>query len=302
MDERKKTAVLLENAKRKGIYFDFLALVKITVAVLTALIFSAAGVSGNAYFFTSYTAGGVALFAVTYLFCKVYGLDFKEETAIKRADGKYYLLSALLLAAMFFGLSGFNGYFISFLEKNFGYKPSEVVLPELSAVNYIAVVLTVCVMPAVTEEFAFRGVMLGGVKSGGKIGSAIAVAFAFALYHASPAQTVYQFAVGITFALLAYKSKSIFPTIIVHFLNNFIIVNVYYFCGGGLDFGETANLILTISGLCFTAAFLYFTLKKDGEEPESNFAAKWYIIRNFIKYGLFGILAYVALWIISFIG
>ena len=201
---------------------------------------------------------------------------------------------------MMFGLSGLNGYFITFLEK-FGYKYQDVVFPKLSVFNYIAVVITVCVIPAFTEEIAFRGIILGGIKTGGKIGSAIVVGFIFAIYHASPAQTVYQFAVGFLFSLLAFESGSVLPTVAVHFLNNFIIVNLYYFGGGNMDFGEAWNIVLTVAGVIAAAAFIYLTVRRK-EKKEGDFAKKWLTLREFLAYGLLGIIAYVALWILALLG
>ena len=264
------------------------------------MIFSALKTEGEAYIYTSYILGGAAICAVSYFFCRHYGYDFKEEISFKKAGGVHYIYAALLLFSMIFGLSGLNGYFVAFLEK-FGYKYTEITLPEFSAFNYAAVIFTVCIIPAVTEEIAFRGVILSGIKGGGKIGSAIVVGFVFAVYHASPAQTIYQFAVGFLFSLLAFESGSVLPTVIVHFLNNFIIINVYYFCGGNMDFGEIWNIILTVSGVVAAAAFIYIMLKR-GEKSKVGFAKKWLILRNFLFYGFLGIIAYVALWILSLLG
>lgn len=297
MDRRKLTALLMVNAKKKGLFFDLLALLKISSAVLVAVIFSVIG-EGDAYFFTSYFLGGTAVLLLAFSFCRLNGLDFKSETLLKTTDKKNYILALLLLFAMLFGLSGLNGYFIEFLQK-FGYKPTEIVLPNFSVANYFLTVICICVLPALTEEIAFRGIILNGVKPSGKIASAVIVGLLFALYHASPAQTVYQFAVGFLFALLAIKSGSVLPTVIVHFLNNFIIINLNYSTGGSLDFGNALNAVFTALGVLATGAFLYFTLKNGEEKTETSFSSSWLIISNFLKYAVLGIIAYGVLWIFS---
>ena len=49
MDTKKALAVIIENSKRRGFYFDFLALLKISTAGLCARIFSAFKGGEDAY-------------------------------------------------------------------------------------------------------------------------------------------------------------------------------------------------------------------------------------------------------------
>ena len=76
----------------------------------------------------------------------------------------------------------------------------------------------------------------------------------FSLYHQNPAQTVYQFLCGACFALIVFRSGSIVPTVISHFLNNAVIV-IFYACGiseypGGVVF-------LCVSAVCFAGSLIY---------------------------------------------
>ena len=76
----------------------------------------------------------------------------------------------------------------------------------------------------------------------------------FSLYHQNPAQTVYQFLCGACFALIVFRSGSIVPTVISHFLNNAVIV-IFYACGiseypGGVVF-------LCVSAICLVGSLIY---------------------------------------------
>ena len=84
-------------------------------------------------------------------------------------------------------------------------------------------------MPAVFEEIFFRGVMLYGLKNLRNILAIILTALCFALYHGSLSQLAYQFFYGIILAVLAIKTQSILPGIIIHFLNNFAVLTISYF-------------------------------------------------------------------------
>ena len=301
VEEKKLLVVAMENSKRRGIFFSVMAVSKIFVAIAVQLIFILINkAESSAYAYTQYVLGGATVIAVIAAMTRAYNLKFVESVRLNKTGAKYYLLALLLFVGMVFGLSSLNGYFISFLEK-FGYKYTEPPLPEFSALNYILVSLTICILPAVYEEFAFRGFIVGGLGGAGKIPVALVTAFLFSIYHSSPAQTVYQFAVGFCFALLAIESGSVIPTMIVHFMNNFLIVNAYYFWGGGVDFGTVGNIIATVIGVASIVVFLVLTLKgKKGEKAENGtFASKWFILRSFIFAALIGTIAYLALWIIN---
>ena len=76
------------------------------------------------------------------------------------------------------------------------------------------------------------------------------VGFCFALFHGSPEQTVYQFIVGCAFAFLAIKSGSILPSILMHFVNNGLLV-IFAACNlfdaeGNLIISQTANIVLIV--------------------------------------------------------
>lgn len=89
-----------------------------------------------------------------------------------------------------------------------------------SAPSVLMYYLTVAIMPAFTEEFAFRGVILGSLRKYSD-GLALVVSSAlFALMHGNFVQIPFTFCCGLMFGLLVIKTNSMLPSIIVHFLNN----------------------------------------------------------------------------------
>ena len=97
---------------------------------------------------------------------------------------------------------------------------SEIVLPEKSILNVVLVVLFVCITPAFFEEIAFRGIILGGLKNGGKIFAILVSGAVFSLFHMSPLQTVYQFIVVVLYAFIVLNGGDYSLTFISHFFNN----------------------------------------------------------------------------------
>lgn len=228
------------------------------------------------------------------IFSKSFGERPKEVCRINKAGGKYYLYAVLLVAACFFGLSSLNGLFIDALVKYAGYKYTETTLPSFSAINYILTVLTVCVLPSVFEEFFFRGILTRSLSGAGRITASLLCGAYFSLFHMTPAQTPYQFVTGFCFCLLALESGSVFPTVLAHFLNNFIIVTVSYAFPSFGGFMGVSLVISVIFGLICLAAFLFLTLKGKAREGKSEYG---YDYKTFFLYSAIGLAACVIMWI-----
>ena len=80
-------------------------------------------------------------------------------------------------------------------------------------------------LPAIAEELAFRGVMQRALQT--KYSGFVAIFFStllFVLLHGSLQQTVYQLIVGIMLGYLACVGGSVIYSIILHFLNNALVL------------------------------------------------------------------------------
>lgn len=83
------------------------------------------------------------------------------------------------------------------------------------------VLLTFAVAPALCEEVAFRGFILRGLSRGGRVILAIGLSsLAFGVMHMVPQQVFNGMLMGLVLGALAINSKSIFPAVVFHLLNN----------------------------------------------------------------------------------
>jgi sodium transport system permease protein len=89
-------------------------------------------------------------------------------------------------------------------------------------------VFLLAVVPAICEEFAFRGFILSGLESGHRPRSAIVVsAFLFGFMHVLVSvfgQLFGATVLGLVLGLLAVRSRSLLPGIVFHFGNNALVV------------------------------------------------------------------------------
>lgn len=210
------------------------------------------------YFFARYLVISLSLIIGSLIVYKRQKLLFSDVTEVK-FDYKYLIVILFVSVGALFGLSGLNDYFVAFLQK-FGYVPDMVTLPDKTPLNVILCVAIIALIPAITEEFLFRGLVLKGSLWLGNIPAVLISAAAFSLYHTSPSQTIYQFVIGVIYAVIATTSGSVIPTIVIHFLNNFIIIIFNYYLP---DFLLTGGLKIAsvVLGVLLVAAGLLISLK-----------------------------------------
>ncbi len=158
----------------------------------------------------------------------------------------------------------------------------EGALPELSLGNLDAIkevvlstpipvaLVVVAVLPALAEEFLFRGVLQRSFGDG--LFALVIATLAFALIHLDPVHVIGVLPVGFFLGWLVQRTDSIFPSVAVHFVNNGAAVAAVHLEAAG--FGEaqatgSAPLAWAVGGLaCFVplVAFLaYLTRGRDGE-------------------------------------
>ena len=99
-----------------------------------------------------------------------------------------------------------------------------------SVTDYILSLLVIALAPAIIEEVLFRGSMqniLVGWTKNAWIGIII-TAIIFSAIHGSYFGLLPRFALGIILGLIYYKSKNIWLSIFMHFINNGVVVTQMY--------------------------------------------------------------------------
>ncbi len=149
--------------------------------------------------------------------------DVKKTYGFARTGAVNYLGSAVLIAgAVLVNLVIAIGLAYVFPESAGNV---ETVFGDIMSGNVLAVLLVVAVAPAVCEEMLFRGVILHSLQARYRVPSAIAVtAILFGLYHMSVIKFIPTGLLGLLFCIVAWKTGSIYPAMLMHFINNAISV------------------------------------------------------------------------------
>lgn len=98
-----------------------------------------------------------------------------------------------------------------------GYTPIET---EPTVYGLLLDVIYIGFVPAICEEFLFRGVILENMLPYGKTGAILGSALLFGIMHQNAAQLFYAMVAGIVFAVVYVKTESLWTGMIVHFFNN----------------------------------------------------------------------------------
>ncbi len=113
------------------------------------------------------------------------------------------------------------------IEKTFSNLIKAETLPEM-----LLVIIVISVVPAICEEFMFRGYIQRSFEFRLKpFWAALITAIFFAFYHFNAYGMLPLAALGLYFGFAAYLSKSLVIPIFLHFLNNFFAVMLYFTIG-----------------------------------------------------------------------
>ncbi len=94
------------------------------------------------------------------------------------------------------------------------------------------VVIVIAITPAICEEVFFRGFVQKSFEFRIKpFWAALITAIFFALYHFNPYGLIPLIVLGFYLGFASYVSNSIFIPVILHFLNNFFAVTLYFIFG-----------------------------------------------------------------------
>ena len=87
--------------------------------------------------------------------------------------------------------------------------------------SFVISMLCVGILPALLEEFAFRGIVLGALRKYLNDGTAILIsATLFGLLHGNLQQIPFAFGVGLILGYSTVYCKSIVPAMVLHGINN----------------------------------------------------------------------------------
>ncbi len=290
--------VLPLGSRAGGLSFTLVVIINLLVGLVGSVIITLGGLANTDA--AKYISVLVSPITVSVVFALAVKLAKQPARAIVpvKARPKYFVLGLLLIFGLFFSLTSVNGWFIKLLEL-MGYEQRKSFLPDVTGLKVLPVIIVFAVLPAIFEEIMFRGIILFNTEEdAGTVRTIFLSGLCFSLYHTSVEQTIYQFVCGSLFAFLALRSRSVTPTVIIHFINNALIIALS--AAGLIDpvtdkliMPWTVEIVLTVvASLALAGAVVWLILDK----TELKKCKKGGVAQFFI-FAAVGIGATVLLWI-----
>lgn len=228
--------------------------------ILVALIFVLGylGLLQNDYI-SSFLIQIMVMFAIPMLLYTLFvSKSFKQtfkDTRFKKISSRMIGITIILGIVLYF-INNFVAQFFSSLISLFGYEN----LTQTTTVTFTYELLfreflLSCILPGICEEFLHRGIMLfAGKKCGNTRYVLITSSILFGLMHLNINQFFYATILGFLMGYVAIVSDSIYPSIIIHFLNNFL--NTYFYYGYYLNW-PFATFINNLQALIASNIFVF---------------------------------------------
>ena len=140
-----------------------------------------------------------------------------------------------------------------FAEFGIEYSAPELEIPK-GGFGILLAILATSVTPALVEEFAMRGAVMGVLR---KYGDGLAIGLSAALFglmHRNFVQIPFGFVVGLALGYAVIKTGSLWTGVIIHFINNFVSICL------DLLFKEMDSIYLQtgVTAIYFALCFLCF--------------------------------------------
>ena len=226
---------------------DYKAVKMANITFLFCIIFEVVGIMTILFF--GMVGAQMSIYFMTFLFSLFLWRKHKDEISVPISIGKLESKKLLHLSAI-----TVCGIPIALLLNYFAGMLSNTGTDSAEDVNTYPILLSIivfAVVPAIVEEFVFRGVILGAYsKVDVRAGIMISSLF-FALLHFSFGSVMYGFFFGLLFAVVRITTDNLIYTMIMHCLFNLINVLLSY-----IQLGEVSGVVVVITFIIAIVLFI----------------------------------------------
>lgn len=205
---------------------------------------------------------------ILFLIYKIRKKNCTEELQIKKTNGFNICFAIILGVSCWL----FNSGVLSLIEEaglfSSQFEYMENILSPLSSGSLIISIITVGIIAPFAEEFLFRGVIYNTLRKKISIRWTIIIqAILFGVFHFNLVQGTYATLLGLVFGYITYKTKSLWPAIIIHMVNNSVATIAPYVLNESFG-GNIVYIIFTIIGSVGIIIGLLLTKNKNVNDEE----------------------------------
>ena len=210
---------------------------------------------------TSFLIQIVVMFAIPLLLYSLLNKkkpkDTFEDCGFRKISIKMVAIAVILGIILYFINSFVADAFYSIISL-FGYETLPSSTASSQTLNYqflFKEFILSCILPGFCEEFLHRGIMLHANKKHSNPKTCLIISsILFGLTHLNIRQFFYATILGVLMGIVSLASNSIFPAMIIHFMNN--LLSNYFYYGTYLDW-PLAKFVAFVENLFMNNAFVY---------------------------------------------
>lgn len=224
------------------------------------------------------------VFTLPFIVCyKIGGYKIGEFISFKRAD-RNTELALFFVGGVFCFFANIAAAYVDGIFTSFGidYSIGETDIPK-GIFGFLLYTLSTAIVPAVLEEFALRGIVLGSLRKFGDIFALITTSICFGLMHGNFEQIPFAFMAGLVLGFVTIKTGSLRVAVFIHFLNNFISVVFSYMRG----ISETQQNLIYVMLLAVFLVLALFFINRTAEQKIFKIEYSSCFLREKEKYKVF---------------
>ncbi len=202
-------------------------------------------------------------------FCRMRGKEYGKRLRLSFFPPKHFFLMTFALLAMLSGSALINMGMMALFPSGDFTGASSVSFTAASGdfLQMLYILLAFAILPALLEEFLFRGILLAEYESVGVKTAVFLSAFLFGMMHMQFLRLPAYVFTGILLALVAYATRSLFAPMLVHAAHNVAVLFLerYFYSAAAetkdigvlLFFLLTTLLLVSLVLFAFTAQRIY---------------------------------------------
>ena len=218
-------------------------------------------------FATSSMSFLMAIMPITILFtsivvCLVGQINIKKSIKFNKFSLKKFLMYFVLFIGVYFVSNVITNIFVSLFPESL--EKFSLVEDILTVDNMWLGLFLIALLPAIAEEFFFRGIVLTSFKKKyGVMVGIVASALIFGIYHMNWVQGINAFILGLALGYIYVKTDSIITTMLLHFLNNGYAVLCEFYPKLIFEPSNFLVIIIIVISVIAIISIVYISEKKD---------------------------------------
>ncbi|MDO4283258.1 MAG: ABC transporter permease [Clostridia bacterium] len=205
---------------------------------------------------------------IPYLFLKMY--TEKAEVEKKKASIGESLVYVLMGVPIITLIQMVTTFILRKININYNVVDKLNLFDGSSILSILLFFIQIAILPAIFEELYMRKGVINYSKKYGKVFAVITSAIMFASIHLNLSQSIFALMLGLAFAYIAVKTERIFPTMLLHFINNGMSALVLIFQDNLIIVGIIGFIFLLVNfaGVIMIIIKLAFALQARKKKPK----------------------------------